>query len=272
MINFDEVIGQRSATFRNALAQADPGAPVPSCPDWTAADLLTHLTDVQRRWAMVVAGRLQSPPRDGGAEAGSEPDSAVSDTAPGSAWNAAVTRFDVASAGLVAALSDAVDSEPAWTWSREHTVGWIRRRQAHEALVHSIDAELVLGEPGPIPDDLAEDGIDEVLGKFAATSPDWGRFDPSGPVVTIRSSGGRSWRVQLGRFSGTSPQGEVIDEPDFEPVPSVPGMTSEPALVEADAADLLLWLWGRRDSSVLTADTDDTVATALREALEANMQ
>ena len=45
---------------------------------------------------------------------------------------------------------------------------WIRR-MAQETVIHRVDAELALGEPfAPIPDDLALDGIDEVLERFLA--------------------------------------------------------------------------------------------------------
>ena len=36
-----------SARFADALEATDPAAPVPTCPDWTAADLLWHLAQEQ---------------------------------------------------------------------------------------------------------------------------------------------------------------------------------------------------------------------------------
>ena len=40
---------------------------------------------------------------------------------------------------------------------------------AQETVIHRVDAELAAGEPiAPIPDDLAVDGIDEVLERFLA--------------------------------------------------------------------------------------------------------
>ena len=66
------------------------------------------------------------------------PDSGPSPTS----YADALTAFDEASSGLVAALRDADPADPAWTWSKEQTVGFILRRQAHEALIHRLDAEL----------------------------------------------------------------------------------------------------------------------------------
>ncbi len=40
-------IRRDSARFREVLAGCDPAAPVPSCPDWSAVDLLWHLTDAE---------------------------------------------------------------------------------------------------------------------------------------------------------------------------------------------------------------------------------
>ena len=54
-------IRAESARFRAVLADADPAARVPSCPDWDAADLLWHLTKVQRFWAGAVADRPAEP-------------------------------------------------------------------------------------------------------------------------------------------------------------------------------------------------------------------
>ena len=45
-----------SARFRDVLADCDPAARVPACPDWDAADLLWHLATVQRWWAEVLDG------------------------------------------------------------------------------------------------------------------------------------------------------------------------------------------------------------------------
>ena len=50
-------IRTESARFREVLADCDPAARVPACPDWDAADLLWHLTTVQAFWAKVVSTR-----------------------------------------------------------------------------------------------------------------------------------------------------------------------------------------------------------------------
>ena len=58
--------------------------------------------------------------------------------------------------------------EAALTWfGPEQTVGFWIRRMAQETVVHRMDAQLAAGEPvTPAPDDLAIDGVDEVLNRF----------------------------------------------------------------------------------------------------------
>jgi hypothetical protein len=61
MIDHLRHLSTESARFREALEEVDAEAQVPSCPGWTAADLLWHLTEVQHFWGSIVAGRLQDP-------------------------------------------------------------------------------------------------------------------------------------------------------------------------------------------------------------------
>ena len=59
--DFSAFVRSESALFAAALADVDPAARVPACPDWTAADLLWHLGEVQWFWSAVVAGRPAGP-------------------------------------------------------------------------------------------------------------------------------------------------------------------------------------------------------------------
>ena len=51
-----------------------------------------------------------------------------------------------------------------WSWANDQTAGFSYRRQAHEALIHRLDAELAGGERTAIDARLAADGVGEVLG------------------------------------------------------------------------------------------------------------
>jgi Mycothiol maleylpyruvate isomerase N-terminal domain len=114
-----------------------------------------------------------------------------------------------ASTDLGKALASASPVNPAWTWSDDKTVGFIIRRQAHEALIHRIDAELTVGQRRSVMDrQLSADGVDEALRvMYGGGLPVWGTFAPDARhTVRVRASDtSDSWFVTLGRFSGADP-------------------------------------------------------------------
>lgn len=225
-------IRHESARFRDVLAGCDPTARVPSCPDWTAADLLAHLTGVQSFWERVVRTRpaaaeeVEEPPRP-------------------SSYDELLAAFDASHAAFVATLEGADPADPAWTWSADQTVGFTYRRQAQECLIHRLDAELTAGSVTPLDPRLAADGVDEALDIMFGGTPDWGRFDPLPHHVRVDlpDTDTQIW-VQLGTFSGRSPDGvDVTAEPDISVVAD-PGEEPD-AVVEGMAADVDAWLWRR---------------------------
>ena len=261
MIDFNEVLATNSHRFREVLAGVPAASRVPSCPDWAADDLLWHLTEVQSFWLTIVDQGLQTDEEVGAV------------TAPGRPVDrdAAIALFERVSFHLAMKLDVAGDDVPAWTWTPNHTVGWVRRRQAQEALIHRVDAELTAGLPSEIDPGLAEDGVDELLTQFGSEPPAWGSFDPSGMLVEVRSAPtGRAWQVRLGRFRGVDPSGQGHDEPDYQPM-SGPGGPAD-AVLEGAPGDLLLWLWGRADGVGISATGDPAARAALREAIVANTQ
>nr|WP_278259644.1 maleylpyruvate isomerase N-terminal domain-containing protein [Nocardioides convexus] len=197
------------------LTDCDPAARVPSCPDWDAADLLWHLTTVHHFWHHVVTHRPAAPPED------AEPARPAS-------YDDLLALHVATTERLLAALDAADPAETAWTWSEEQTVGFIHRRQAHEALIHRLDAGLTAGATTPLPAALATDGVDEVLGVIYGGLPEWGRFAPEDLYVEYRASDtGTSVWTRLGTFSGTTPDGvERAGEPDQHVVPA-PGRAAD---------------------------------------------
>jgi uncharacterized protein (TIGR03083 family) len=244
-------IRSESRRFRDVLAACDPAARVPSCPDWDAADLLWHLTGVQRFWEQVVRTRPAPAKED------EEPDRP-------SAYGDLLTAFDEAHAAFVAALESADPAEPAWSWSTEQTVGFTYRRQAQECLIHRLDAELTAGTVTPLDPRLASDGVDEALDIMFGGTPDWGRFDPLPHHVRVDLSDTDTqvW-VQLGTFSGTSPDGvDHAAEPDISVVQD-PG-TDPDAVVEGLAADVDAWLWRRGDDAAIHVAGDRAIYDRFR--------
>jgi uncharacterized damage-inducible protein DinB len=52
------IIEAESHRFAEVLAAADPAARCPTCPDWSASDLLWHLTSVHNFWAGVLSRHI----------------------------------------------------------------------------------------------------------------------------------------------------------------------------------------------------------------------
>lgn len=245
-----------SARFREVLAGCDPSARVPSCPDWDAADLVWHLTKVQRFWAGVVADRPSEP-----IEGEASYDAGRPGTHP-----ELVASFDLASAALAAALDGVPPTAEAWTWSDDHTVGFVLRRQAHEALVHRIDAELTAGLDPEVDPRLAADGVAEIVGVMYGGCPPWGSWEPLPHHVRLdcTDTGDELW-AQLGLFSGTDPRtGEVIEGEEDCHLVEAPLDVEPDVVVDGPAAALDAWLWHRGDDADLAIAGDREVLARFR--------
>jgi uncharacterized protein (TIGR03083 family) len=236
-----------SSRFREVLADCDLDAPVPSCPEWTAADLLWHLGggEVQNFWAWIVAHR---PAGHEGYPEPSRPDSAAG----------LFEAFDSATAALTAALGSADPADHAWTWGTEQTVGFIARRQAHEALIHRVDAELAAGTSSDLDPALAADGVEECLAVMYGGCPPWGTFTPGNGLLRFDiADAGESLWVRLGRFTGTDPEGATHDEDDLNVVDE-PGRDPD-VVVTGPAGPMDAWLWHRGDDAAITVAGDRAV-------------
>ncbi len=241
---------RESARFLEALREVPSDAPVPTCPDWDAEDLLWHLAEVQWFWGTVVRENVT----DGSVanDLNAERPSSRSEVA---------AFYERASSDLVRILSATPPETRAWTWSEEQTVRFIRRRQAHEAFIHRIDAELVAGTRTPMDTALSADGVDEVLRIMYGGAPPWGNFAPR-PEETIRlrtSDTDDSWLVTMGQFTGTDPESSTsYDEPDIR-VSDKDAGTEAAATIVGQAADLNSWLWHRPTSGDIVRTGDAAV-------------
>jgi uncharacterized protein (TIGR03083 family) len=235
-MDFNRYIVAESARFADVIAQAAPQTRVPTCPDWNADDLLWHLGKVQYFWGTVVIDQV-----DGGEAEKRNPERPAD--------RAGLLDFcRQTSSRLTGALTGADPAAPAWTWSDDQTVGFIQRRQAHEVLIHRVDAELTAGGPrGPIDRELAADGVDETLRVMYGGCPPWGTItpEPSRGTVRLRATDtGDSWLVTMARFTGTDPDGKTYDEPDIHIAPADPGGPAT-AEITGTASDLDCWVWNR---------------------------
>jgi uncharacterized protein (TIGR03083 family) len=261
-------LARESARFASVLDATAADAPVPSCPGWTADDLLWHLGEVQWFWGTIVrdgvddkAAQAMKPPRPA--------------SRPG------LTEFYLsASRELGAALALLPPQTPAWTWADDKTAGFIRRRQAHEALIHRVDAELTANSRSALDPQLSADGVDEALMiMYGGAAPTWGVFtaDEEGSEAgnepaalrILAADTGDSWFITLGRFTGTDPEDEKrYDERAIQVVREDAGPeaganteatadanteatadanteAAASATIRGQAGDLDCWLWHR---------------------------
>ena len=177
-----------------ALHDADLAAPVPACPGWTVTELVAHLSGIHR-WVVGALDNAGPPPYD----------ETPSPDPVGEYERVATTMLDK----LRATPADA----PAWTFDKhDQTAGFWRRRQLHEISVHRWDVAAYR-----LSDEVAEDGVDEVLDFFLPRQIGMGRTTvPEGTLRLI--SPDRAWAFGDGR-----------------PVQTAQGT----------ASDLVLGLWGR---------------------------
>jgi len=144
-----EAVERELGAFVAAVEAGPLDAPVPSCPDWTVADLATHVAQFLAFWDHVLT---EGDRPEGGAFDGTEPPDDL------------LPRVTGLGTAVLGHLHGSDPATPAWTWlPTDGTVGFIARRCAHELAMHRVDAQLARGGHEPIDADLAVDGIEEVF-------------------------------------------------------------------------------------------------------------
>ena len=247
-LDFLAHVRAESSRFGEVLRDADPAAAVPTCPDWTADDLLYHLAEVFDSWTRVV--------RDGANGEEIAPPERPADRP------ALVALYDRATADLLDTLASTPGDRPIWSWvSEDVTASWVHRRMAHEALIHRIDAELTTGTLSDVDAQLAADGVAEVVRYFFGWRAPWSEvFD--GPLARLAATDtGDEWLVQVGTWSGTSPvSGNTYEgEPCLSLVADgVPAFS-----ITSTARDLDAWLWNRPTISPPVIDGDASTLQAM---------
>jgi uncharacterized protein (TIGR03083 family) len=142
---YETEFAAETARLGEVASGLDPAAPVPTCPQWTVRDLVTHV-GTGHRWATgTVAGRLTVPPPYVTVGAPEDPGEWAD-------WLAAGAR------DLAGAVREAGPDLTVFGWRPgEETAGFWLRKMLHDELVHRFDAELTArpgcgggpGTPGP---------------------------------------------------------------------------------------------------------------------------
>ncbi|MBJ7288495.1 maleylpyruvate isomerase family mycothiol-dependent enzyme [Williamsia sp.] len=163
-VAFDDhlrAIGAATGRMTAAALAAGPDAPVPTCPEWTVADLLAHQGMVHR-WAHAHITATEPPFADVDAVlAEVDPDELPEWLAEGS--DELVDALSAAPADLDAFVFIETGRTPLEFWAR---------RQAHETTIHALDAiSAARGEIPPptamgVTPAFAADGLDELVVSF----------------------------------------------------------------------------------------------------------
>lgn len=202
------------AALLRGAAVRDLDADVPTCPGWTVRAAVEHVCEVyEHKIAAIEAGGARPDPWPPEWPADREP----------------LFWFDEAYARLRDTLTHTDPAAPSWTWwPEDQTAGFWLRRMAQETAIHRADVECAFGAPSPIADDLAVDGIDELL--FLMLAGDWSDLPQPDLTGTFTvSAPDRTWRVVL------APEEVTVAE----------GGGDADGTVAGNASDVLLWLYGR---------------------------
>lgn len=227
-----------------AVAAEDLTAAVPSCPGWTLAELVTHVAAVYLHKVEAMRQRRQPDPWP-----------------PDFSGEQPLALFDRAYAALLAEFDARQPGDPAYTFDdRDQSVGFWLRRMAHETSIHRVDAELARGvRVTPIPEDLALDGIDELLTLFVDyASHRWPEEfaealpDGDGQPVAVRS-GPAGWQV--------TPSATAVN------VTVGAGQRPAAATLSGGADAVQRWLWGRAPDSAVELDGDPQALARFRRLL-----
>jgi len=136
---------------------------------------------------------------------------------------------------------------------------------AQETVIHRIDAEQAAGLPVTVvPDDLAVDGVDEVLRRFLGYDvPGLGQLegghlagDGGDDAVTLMA-GRAAWTVR------PSPREVVVEDGAAE---------SPRVMIQAAPDPMLRWLWGRAGDEAVRLTGEQAWAGYLRRMLAATTQ
>ena len=156
--------------FAEAIGRGDLGAPIAACPGWSLRDLVDHLGGIHQ-WAAnaVVEGTpsFEPEPADGG----------QSDL---------VEWYRRHAEHLLDVLTTRPADAPAWTLDEnDRTVGFWRRRQVHETVIHTWDAERSYADPSAIDPALAWNGVEEVAEVLYPRQVRLGRIAPLAGAVRL---------------------------------------------------------------------------------------
>jgi uncharacterized protein (TIGR03083 family) len=240
-VNRIAIVRAEAHRLADVLAATAPDARCPTCPEWSASDLLWHLTSVHYFWAGVLSRNARTE-ADIAAGEQSKP------ARPTDMADLLALR-EQATTALLEQLDRLDDAEPRWSWwPPDQTVGFTRRMQTYEATMHRVDAELTAGLPiGPIGADVAAGAVDHAVDVMWGWPPDGATYEARAVIEFVASDADQRWLVEVGTASGSAR--------------AVRATVGEPtATVTAPVVDLALWAWTRGGSVEISGDAASVAA------------
>ncbi|MEU8249969.1 maleylpyruvate isomerase family mycothiol-dependent enzyme [Nonomuraea sp. NPDC048916] len=234
MTDYCALVESEAARLVELVTGAAQDTPVPSCPGWTLAELITHVGTTHRWVVHILKTRAREPiwSRD-----------VPNGLAPGESGDAA--WLAAGAAELSATLRATDPATPVWSWGGDQSAAYWSRRMAYELVIHRVDAELALGLEPEVPEAVAIDGIDEFLGNL-----------PHARWVTRRlaEAGAEGATIHL---HATDADGEwTIAQGPAGRVSWEHGHAKCDVAVRGPVADLLLMMYGRGFAGTLAVFGD----------------
>ncbi|MHC9292818.1 maleylpyruvate isomerase family mycothiol-dependent enzyme [Mycobacterium sp. LTG2003] len=246
------IIRTEAQRIADVLSETDPDVRCPTCPDWSAADLLWHVTEVHYFWAAILA-------RNACSEADLASVEQSKPVRPAAVADLLELRAK-ATAALVGQLERLDDDVVRWSWwEPDQTVGFTRRMQTYEATMHRVDAELAAGlSISAIGPEVAAGAVDHAIDVMWGWQPADTTHEPHAVVEFLSTDTGQRWLIQVGRAG------------DWPRAVRARNTAAATATARGSVADLALWAWGRGGSVELSGASESLAA--LRAVVSNGMQ
>ncbi|GGP09984.1 maleylpyruvate isomerase family mycothiol-dependent enzyme [Nonomuraea glycinis] len=218
-------------TTRLAELATAPQTPLPTCPGWTLADLITHVGTLHRWVTHLVTTRRQDP-----VWSRQVPNGLAEGEHGDREWLASGMTE------MVRTLRATDPDTPVWTWGPTGRASWWTRRMAYELVVHRVDAELAAGREPVVEPAVAADGVEEFLDNVSSAG--W----VTKRLAALEGVAGTTFHLHA---TDTPGEWTFVQEPGGG-ISWARGHAKGDAAVPAPAADLLLLVYGRRPADGVT--------------------
>lgn len=219
---FQSALRTNSDLFAQLIATGDLDTAVPSCPGWSLTELAGHMCGTQR-WsthALITGerGEFQQAPTQ---------------------RDELLAYFTEGADELLEASRTIDPQRPTWSFGPEPRIAqfWTRR-QAHEVTIHLWDAYSSQGQEYGIPEDLALDGLAEIVEVFFPMRVKRGNVTPLPQTLVLAPVGTTTTFEFTTNIQNDGPR----------------------IVIRGQAADLLLLLWGRKPLAELEIEGDRALA------------